>query len=145
MAQVRIYSTPMYLYRYRKLTDDTLEREVSALTKATIYCPSFSDMNDPMEGAHRPSLGIVLRGSHDAQKGVSEARDQLGIASLSEVHDHEPMWAHYAGQFSGMCIMFSTRKLLAGLDDSIDLIRMAYNEKPPSLAPGKGSTVDRAN
>lgn len=54
------------------------------------------------------------------------------------------MWAHYAGQFSGICIMFSTRKLLAGLDDDIDLIRMAYNEKPPILASRKASLIDKA-
>ncbi|MFS8112044.1 DUF2971 domain-containing protein [Rhizobium jaguaris] len=126
------------------MQDDTIDRELQAIEDAFVYCPRFSDMNDPMEGAHRTSLGSILRGSRAGLEDIAEARNDLGIASLSEVHDHEPMWAHYAGQFSGICIMFSTRKLLAGLDDDIDLIRMAYNEKPPILASQKASVSDKA-
>jgi hypothetical protein len=144
MAKVRIYSTPPYLYRYRRLTDQTIERELDAVSGAYIYCPRFSDMNDPMEGAHRFSIGSVLRGPKETQEQVAIAREQLGIAALSEVHDHEPMWAHYAGHFAGLCIMFSTRKLLAGLADDIDLIRMAYNEKPPTLLSSKSSVIEKA-
>lgn len=144
MAQVRIYSTPIYLYRYRAITDHTIERELAAISDSYIYCPRFSDMNDPMEGAHRFSIGSILRGSRETQDNVAVARERLGIASLSEVHDHEPMWAHYAGNFSGICIMFSTKKLLAALNNDIDLIRMAYSEKPPTLLANRTSVVEKA-
>lgn len=144
MAHVRTYSTPTYLYRYRTITDHTIERELAAISDGYIYCPRFSDMNDPMEGAHRFSIGSILRGPRETQEDVAVAREQLGTASLSEVHDHEPMWAHYAGNFSGICIMFSTKKLLKTLDDEIDLIRMAYSEKPPRLMRNRTSVIEKA-
>jgi hypothetical protein len=54
MADIKIYAKPSYLYRYRPLGDKT-EREIKALIDGYIYCPAFSDMNDPMEGSHRIS------------------------------------------------------------------------------------------
>ncbi len=144
MASVKIYSNPSMLYRYRPLTKETIDREVEAIVEAYIYCPKFSQMNDPMEGAHRKSLPAIVKGTREHDKEVLAAREKLGIASLSEVYDHEPMWAHYADKFGGLCIAFYTRKLLEGLPDDVDLIRMAYSEKAPILPLYKSTIVDKA-
>jgi hypothetical protein len=57
----------------------------------------------------------------------------LGIASFSEVFDHEPMWAHYASNFTGICVAYSFQKLMKQLPDEYEFIRMTYSEKPPIL------------
>jgi hypothetical protein len=144
MATVKIYSTPSKLYRYRPLTPSIIEREIQAITEGYIWCPQFSSMNDPMEGVHRLGLSWVMNGDKTEKAVVRRERNKLGIASLSEVHDHEPMWAHYASQFQGMCVEYSTSKLLKKLPDNFDLVRMAYNEQPPILLADRSSTLDKA-
>lgn len=144
MAQLKIYAKPSSLYRYRPLGQHA-EREVEALLKGYIYCPAFADMNDPMEGAHRLSARFV--GNPDGEKStarVQAALSKMGIASLSEVHDHEPMWAHYADQFKGMCVQYSLNRLLKGLPDDISMTRMMYSEVEPVLLNEKSVAVDRA-
>lgn len=144
MATVKIYSTPSKLYRYRPLTPSVIDREVKAIAEGYIWCPKFNTMNDPMEGVHRLGLSWLLNGDSLEKRAISGVRNKLGIASLSEVHDHEPMWAHYASQFQGMCVEYSTRKLLEKLPHDFDLVRMAYNEKPPILLQDRTSALDKA-
>jgi hypothetical protein len=55
----------------------------------------------------------------------------MGIASMSEVYDHEPMWAHYADQFAGMCVQYNLARLIKGLDRDIAITRMMYSEREP--------------
>ena len=55
MATIETYAPPTRLYRYRDLTNSTLERELRALVDGYVFCPSFAEMNDPMEGAHAES------------------------------------------------------------------------------------------
>ncbi|MCX8281778.1 DUF2971 domain-containing protein [Phyllobacterium sp. 0TCS1.6C] len=144
MAKVKVYSTPLRLYRYRPL-GEKLDRELRALTEGYIYCPKFSDMNDPMEGMHRESLAYIMKGRSKGERQlIADEKAKLGIASLSEVFDHEPMWAHYADQFTGMCVAYSTSKLLKALSPDFDLVRMAYNEEPPIILATRASTRDKA-
>lgn len=144
MASVKTYSTPSRLYRYRPLTPSIIEREIKAVVDGYIWCPEFSAMNDPMEGVHRLSLKSILNGDKAELSKVQREKAKLGIASLSEVHDHEPMWAHYASQFKGMCVSYRTSRLLKALPDEYDLVRMAYNEKPPILLADRSTPIDKA-
>lgn len=54
------------------------------------------------------------------------------------------MWAHYAQQFGGMCVVYYVSRLLTGLSDEFDLVRMTYSEKPPMLMAGRNTAVDNA-
>ncbi|WP_127754796.1 DUF2971 domain-containing protein [Devosia sp. 1566] len=144
MAELRIYAMPTYLYRYRPLRDN-LQREVQSIDENYVYCPTFSSMNDPMEGSHRLSLRMLSSAtSGNAQQAVLEAQQRLGVASFSEVFDHEPMWAHYAGQFTGMCVQYHTRRLLQGLLSDVDLARMMYSEREPTILEDRRTSDDRA-
>jgi hypothetical protein len=108
VANVKVYSTPSRLYRYRPL-GSKLDRELRAIAEGYIFCSKFSDMNDPMEGMHRVSLTYILKGRSKKERAlIATEKAKLGIASLSEVYDHEPMWAHYAAQFKGMVVSYST-------------------------------------
>jgi hypothetical protein len=141
MAELRIYAIPTNLYRYRPLGEE-LVRELDAVANGYVFCPNFSSMNDPMEGTHRLSLRMLT--TVNAQVDVKEAQGRLGVASFSEVFDHEPMWAHYADQFAGMCIQYNTRRLLKGLPSDIDIARMMYSEKEPTILEEHQTADDRA-
>lgn len=144
MAELKIYAKPSSLYRYRPLGKNAA-REVRALTEGYIYCPAYSAMNDPMEGIHRLSLRFAENpGSVKSRANVKKTLKTMGIAAMSEVYDHEPMWAHYAGQFSGMCVQYSLNKLLKGLDSDIAITRMMYSETEPVLLDNKSNAMDRA-
>ena len=141
MAELRIYSIPTHLFRYRPLGSKA-RRELEAIEQGYIYCPTFSSMNDPMEGSHRLSLRMLS--NRDAHREVRQAQARLGVASFSEVFDHEPMWAHYADRFTGMCIQYNTRRLLRGLPDNVDIARMMYSEKEPTILEERQTPDDRA-
>lgn len=144
MAEIKIYATPPNLYRYRALGANLL-RELEAIDGAYIYCPHFNQLNDPMEGTHRISLRFLANAtSQRVRTEVQRAQEAMGIASLSEVFDHEPMWAHYADQFRGICIQYNTRQLLRGLPSDVDIARMQYSESPPVILEEKQSPSDRA-
>jgi hypothetical protein len=52
------------------------------------------------------------------------------------------MWAHYAGQFSGICVAYSVVKLLSGLQEHSALARVAYGDRPFYLNLGAMRTQD---
>lgn len=138
MAEIKIYATPSLLFRYRPLTAETVERELDSIREGYVYCPRFDQMNDPMEGLHRESSLFQRAEDYEDRKIAIEASiNAHGIASFSEVHDHEPMWAHYADQFHGMCVAYRFSRLLAGLRGSAEFVRMVYSEEAPVLLKGK--------
>lgn len=144
MADIKIYAKPSSLYRYRPLSDK-LEQEIDAIANGYIFCPKFSSMNDPMEGAHGMSMRFLSNpNSVKSKQRVQAALQNMGIACFSEVHDHEPMWAHYAGQFSGMCIQYSLNRLLKGLPKDAALTRMMYSEAAPVMLNDASNSEDRA-
>lgn len=144
MAEIKIYAKPLNLFRYRPLGTKTT-REIDALENGYIYCPAFSDMNDPMEGSYRLSAMFLENPKAETRKArVKAAFEKMGIASFSEVYDHEPMWAHYADHFKGMCIQYNLSRLLKGLDEDTAITRMMYSEKEPVLLSDSSSAIERA-
>ncbi|MES3090610.1 DUF2971 domain-containing protein [Sphingomonas aerolata] len=144
MAELKIYAKPSNLYRYRPLGVKAV-RELKALTDGVIYCPAYSAMNDPMEGLHRLSARFAENPrSEKSRDRVQAAMDAMGIASMSEVYDHEPMWAHYADQFAGICVQYNLARLIKGLDRDIAITRMMYSELEPVLLKDSSTSIDRA-
>lgn len=145
MAIIKNYSKPARLYRYRSI--ENLDRELKCIEQANFWCGRHKDLNDPMEGGHRLSalLNEITKNSKEGSLGNAKREiDQVGIASFSEIKNHETMWAHYAGSFNGLCISYRTGYLLSGLDDSIELIKMNYSEEAPMLIHNHASAHDRA-
>lgn len=150
MAIIDTFALPSRLYRYRPLDDDEkphdiLNRELKAITDGYVFCPTFKEMNDPMEGLHRETKS--LRDHSRRTKIVEEIQqvvDKLGIASFSESHLNEPMWAHYAGQFRGMCVAYSFSRLRTALSSDHEFARMLYTEDAPILGTRKVDAAYRA-
>ena len=102
-------------------------------------------MNDPMEGEHSESrmFRIISRRRSDFED-VRQHIAQCGIASLSESHLSEPMWAHYAGHFEGICVEYHLGRLTNGLPSDVAIVRMQYSEEAPTLRANRDSTPERA-
>lgn len=142
-AEICSYVTPYRLYRYRSLKN--FDREMDALKKGYVYCSSYVDLNDPMEGVYTPSR--LLRKSDDAEAVTREVFDQkssIRICSFSEVYGHELMWAHYADQFGGICIAYNFSDLREKLPDGTEFTRMYYNEEIPTVGKTKKPAVEIA-
>ncbi len=145
MAQIVTYARPSRLYRYRPLRNETMKRELKAIEEGYIYCAGYASLNDPMEGGHRLSAMFSKSRSRDATKRrVEEIVAKMGIASFSEIKNHEAMWAHYAASFRGICVSYKTRSLLSGLPEEIDLVKMNYSEEPPVLLRNSDTPEQRA-
>jgi hypothetical protein len=69
-----------------------------------------------MEGNHAASAMLRKDQAYaETLKKVSVAEAALGIASFSEFHRSEPMWAQYAGNFGGLCVAYNLNRLIAEL------------------------------
>jgi len=136
LSKVNSYVQPATLYRYRSL--EKFDREISAIEDASLFLAPHSRLNDPMEG--RFSVLERLRGGPKYEsliKKMGSAIEEIGICSFSETHDNEIMWAHYAQQFAGICVAYRFSKLLTNLNDSVEFIRLSYQDKAPTIPQSK--------
>ena len=138
MAEVQAPIVPTRLYRYRSLTrsDFALDEEINSIQQGYLFCSDFSRMNHPMEGFYRPSR--ILQGQTNSKiiiRNITDSKSGIGIACLSETYDNTLMWAHYAGNYTGVCFGYSAKKLLKGLPGSAALVRLSYVDEPPLTYP----------
>lgn len=142
-ATVENYVLPSSLYRYRSL--EKFDREIGAIEQAYVYCASFEEMNDPMEGLFNFSA-LAKKTGHDAKlrAEIRQHRSDIGLASFSETNDNELMWAHYANQFKGICIEYSFYQLRKSLPDDVEFVRLFYNEKVPTVGKNKKEPIEIA-
>src|SRR5208282_983690 len=134
MAEVQPPIVPARLYRYRSLTRsaNATAQEIASIRNQYLYCAEFTLMNDPMEGVFRSSR--LLRSSPKYRNTLRRIRDRksnVGIACFSETYKNMLMWAHYAGNFEGVCFGYSTNDLISGLPGNASLVRVTYVDEPP--------------
>lgn len=138
MAEIQKPIVPSRLFRFRSLTrsPEALEEEIESLRENYLYCPEFTRMNDPMEGFYRPSE--LLKGQEDYKeivKQITDMKSEIGIACFTETYEDVLMWTHYAGNYTGMCLSYSSEFLLSGLPRRVNLVRLAYVDEPPMISP----------
>jgi len=132
VANIESYVQPRRLYRYRSLTN--LDRELNAIRKSYLHCSPYMNLNDPMEGLFTSSSLLKKSANYRAiRDAIRDNKARIGMCSFSEVYDHELMWAHYANQFTGICVAYSLSRLLSSLGDDIDFVRMYYDEMVPTV------------
>jgi len=154
VAQLLPPNLPLYLYRYRslapKIGDDgrprpVVTREIEALRTPYLFCAAFETMNDPMEGFYSPSRLLRRRDDYERiAREIYQGKVNVGIVSLSDTKENELMWTHYAGNYSGICIEFYAGRLLSALPDTVDLIRMGYDDVPPRISGQDATSTDAA-
>jgi hypothetical protein len=143
LAEIKSFVKPQKLFRYRSIK--SLQRELTAIEQGYLYCSSYNNLNDPMEGLYTSSN--VLRESEDyrtVRQAIHDDKVNIGICSLSETHDHELMWAHYADQFAGICIEYNLSRLLTNLPKDVDFVRMFYDERGPTVYRSSKSPTELA-
>ena len=145
MASIELFGRPSRLFRYRGLSDNTISRELQAINNKYVFCALISQMNDPMEGSHNDSKLFKASATYKKKrKEITNIKSGLGIASFSESNDDHTMWAHYASNFSGICIAYRFGNLLRELTDEYQFVRMNYRDKAPALPESKMSPMELA-
>jgi hypothetical protein len=136
VEKIKTYVIPRHLYRYRSMKN--LEREIQSIESGYVFCSSYKDMNDPMEGFY--SASKLLQGSPELSRvrdGILSGKRNIGLCSFSEVFNHELMWAHYADQFKGICIAYDFFMLRKYLPTDVSFSRVYYNEEAPQVGRSK--------
>jgi hypothetical protein len=144
MAQIRTYTQPRSLYRYRTLLDNrqTLRtRETDNLEQGALWTSSFPALNDPMEGTFEIGAVSTTAPPLETAEALRQTKAEFGICSFSEVNDHELMWAHYADQFYGICIAYDFAKLLDALPQTCEFVRVSYDHKVLVVDPANRDTA----
>lgn len=111
----------MKLYKYRSL-DTWYDESKKVVTSGIDYCvdiinnyrlyfPKREQLNDPYEGnAISIDLGVCGNGIFSAMGClhpiVEEEMNRYRILSFSSTCKSMPMWAHYAGNYNGVCFVF---------------------------------------
>lgn len=106
---------PKILYKYLRMDSiNDLDRLFDIVENNHIYFPRFFKLNDPLEGAGgnieiSPSAGMSLHIAADQDFSVIENKKSVyKILSLTENPVSPQMWAHYASNYKGICLCFST-------------------------------------
>lgn len=139
-ATIESLSLPPVLYRYRSLGDASdrrgkaLVRELDALETGTLWCGSYQNMNDAMEGLFQ--AGDEVRGNpdwRDARDIIRHDKSHLGVACFSEAADHPLMWAHYGNAFKGICVEYDFERLRQVLPSSSSFAKVSYVDRIPDI------------
>ena len=124
---------PSFLYRYRSF-DVHAARETEALLGSYLFASTFASMNDPMEafietGGPEDRIlkhfapGVALDTLYGA---IVPMVAKFGLISFSETFEDLPLWAYYAGNFSGLCLEFDTARLAMSPLRSERLFKVEY-------------------
>lgn len=141
MVRIVAPTLPRRLYRYRKLyssntsvsSKEFQEREIKAIRENYLWCSLFDNLNDPMEGIFglTPTAARASDGAH-IPGDVQNLMRKMGVCCFSDTYENDLMWAHYAGEYRGICVQYSTNDLCNGLP-GVNAVRMQYDIQIPIL------------
>lgn len=103
---------PEKIYKYRTFVKKKYVEDI--LKKKRLYLARRKDLNDPFEGCNfNVSLGVTGQSIPKAlnihHPIIEDRLNQHRILSLSENCKSPQMWAHYADNYRGFCLQFSTK------------------------------------
>ena len=138
MAEVQPPIVPESLYRYRSLSrsTDAPQEEIDFDSEKVPVLRTISPHERSDGRIYQPSVN--LRGRPDYRtivREITNSKSTIGIACFTETHEDVLMWTHYAGNYTGMCLSYSTSKLLAGLAHQVNLVRLAYTGQTSAYVP----------
>lgn len=115
---------PEFLYRYRP-TGASLAFTMQEIA-GSLWCAYAPTLNDPFDGLGKAiSKTEMFRFTRKGLEGVHEMPIEKiwAIAGFTETWNSPTMWAHYADNYSGICIGYSVkelRRLIAKHNNRID-------------------------
>lgn len=113
----------MLLYKFRQFS--RLDRLLDIVLNERVYCPEYSNLNDPFEGVFFTALKLRPQGLHDIDpENFRKAR----VCSFSKDFCDVRMWSFYGEEHRGVAVEidFENRR------DDID--EVSYSESLPSFA-----------
>ena len=131
---------PEKIYKYRAF--DNLEYVKEIFEKNQLYLAKRTDLNDPFEGCNfRIHLGVagesIPQGAGEQHSSIKEKLEKYRILSLSETCRSPQMWAHYADNYSGFCLQFSTKENFKDLKPVKYISSDTINERKTILEDGE--------
>lgn len=93
---------PKYLYKYRSLAN--FRNFVDILLNKRLYGAKYDSLNDPFEGILLTKIEDLPSSLCERKRELQKERNDSRICSLSETHDVNLMWSHYADGHKGCCI-----------------------------------------
>ena len=108
---------PKFIYKYKSIESAIdLCRILDLAYNNRIYIPSYTELNDPLEGQVTDICvlgyaGIGMsRAADEEDVVVSSEKEKYKILSLSSNPCSPLLWANYANDYKGICLCFSTNK-----------------------------------
>lgn len=127
---------PQFVYKYLSVSDITkLLRLRDIITKHRIYFPAYNVLNDPLEGSAvdipiTGSMGhSILRIMDEEDPMISSRKEGYKILSFSSDPRSPQLWAHYGGNYTGVCLCFSTN----GAFSKIQKVDYLKDGRPPQI------------
>lgn len=122
----RLYKGELYFCHSNKLNDLFDGAVKIDLKKASREGTRLNQhLKQMLEISHKEKLDLT---DEEIIKSLSDFREDIRIASLSEAYDSEPMWAHYGEQHKGFCIEYDVSKM-SNMKKRM-LFKVIYGEKP---------------
>lgn len=130
-----------YVCKFREIN----EKFLSLLPKLEIYIPTVAQLNDPLEGVLTEGYAVSCN-PPPVKSDVESYLQTVGVYSVS-IHKQKwhgsnflPMWASYANNHSGVCMVFKRKPLT---DERFKWVKVQYvthphnhkNEQPQRLMP----------
>ena len=106
---------PPFIYKYKAVsTKEDLIRLLDIFSNNRIYMPSYTQLNDPLEGeiisiSVEGYAGCSIFSAADKEDAiVKQHKDDFRILSLAREYSNPQLWAHYANAYEGVCLCFAT-------------------------------------
>ncbi len=107
---------PRYVYKYKSInTIEDLIRLIDTIRNGKMYCPTYKQLNDPLECSVVLPIpygyaGCGMSASADEEDiYVVDHKLRYRILSFAQKCNNPLMWAHYAGDYKGVCLCLSTQ------------------------------------
>ena len=121
MGGMEIVKKPDQLYKFKRIREEEdLKRIEKQILESNVFFSKPSELNDPFESLtykiqlHVTGVGYINSCGYERSE-VTTARDKFRVFSLTD-NIHSPlMWAHYANEYCGCCLIYRSDNTLSSV------------------------------
>ena len=116
---------PDYVFKYIPVnTDVRLDRIRKIIMENALFFPRPASFNDPMEAKSVDYWTATLGSGYYQEAGkmdpnIRNLLDEYRVLSISLIPNSTVMWAHYADEYRGCCLVLSTKGALSEVEPVI--------------------------
>ena len=113
-----------HFFKYRSLSN--LRYFLDILVNKRLYMATYSELNDPMEGAYLVS-GNNSSATNQWLQLLRSAKHDWRICSFSKKYNNILMWSHYADSHKGCCIECEV------VSKPVNIVNVKYGSQIPPI------------